>query len=281
MNSNKSLKSVKSIKSMKLYQHVERVERELRARGLNDDVLDVADLEALDQLHYHGRLAVLEAIKILGLNSESSVIDVGSGLGGPARILASEAGCHVTAVELQGDLDQLASSLTKRCRLNDRVAHCHADFMSYEFPDAAYDALVSWLTFLHIPDRERLLERCVQSLRPGGQIFVEDFFARRSLEPDESELLAQEVFCQRLDSLPSYREQIEGAGFGRLECHDMTESWTSFVHDRLDAFRNDRIRFTELHGEAAYQGLDTFYTAMNRLFSSGALGGLRWTAQRL
>jgi len=270
-----------TIKSMKLYQHVERVERELQAQGLKDsEPLDPAALESLDQLHYHGRSAVLEAIEHLELKPESRVLDVGSGLGGPARVIASETGCQVTAVELQNDLNHLAASLTQRCGLDGRIEHRRADILTADLPTHAFDALVSWLTFLHIPERETLLSRCFRRLRPGGRIWVEDFFARRALSEEESGLLANEVFCQRLDSLDDYRASIEEARFQDIDFRDMTESWGEFVGSRLEAFREDRSRFAGIHGEAAFLALEAFYSVMDRLFSSGALGGLRWSASR-
>jgi len=270
-----------TIKSMKLYQHVDRVERELSEQGLDaGEALDVAALESLDQLHYHGRSAVLEAIEELGLDRESRVLDIGSGLGGPARVIASEVGCRVTAVELQDDLNRLAQSLTRRCGLADLIEHRRADVLTASLPTREFDALVSWLTFLHIPERETLLRRCHQRLRPGGRILVEDFFARRELSDEESALLADEVFCQRLDTLPAYRELIKEAGFEGIECQDMTESWRQFVGERLAAFRNDEERFSRVHGQDAFEALETFYRVIDQLFTSGALGGVRWTARR-
>jgi len=270
-----------TIKTMKLYQHVERVERELDEQGLSDsDALEVEALETLDQLHYHGRSAVLEAIEWLELRPDSRVLDIGSGLGGPARVIASEVGCQVTAVELQDDLNRLAQSLTRRCGLDDRIEHRRADILTASLPSSEFNAVVSWLTFLHIPERESLLTRCFRRLKPGGRILVEDFFARREPSEEERELLAHEVYCQRLDTLDDYRDLIEEAGFDQVQCHDMSASWTGFVAERLEAFRQDQGRFSRVHGNDAYQALETFYSVMNGLFSSGALGGLRWTARR-
>ncbi len=274
-------KSPSTIKTMKLYQHVERVERELAARGLTAaGPLDPGVLEPLDQLHYHGSSAVREAARQLGLDAESSVIDVGSGLGGPARVLASETGCHVTAVELQPDLHALAGQLTRRCGLDHRIDHRCGDFLDGDWPDSTWDALVSWLTFLHIPDRGSLLKRCHDCLRPGGRLFVEDFFTRSPLTTHQQALLAEEVHCRDLPDRQSYLEQIEAAGLALDEVVDLSEQWTAFVASRLAAFQADHRRYTDLHGEPTYQALDRFYSVIVELFESGCLGGIRWTARR-
>ena len=68
----------------------------------------------------------------------------------------------MTALELQSDLNAIAADLTERTGLADRVTHICADALTYPFPDAAFDAVVSWLAILHIPDRPRL---CAQAPR--------------------------------------------------------------------------------------------------------------------
>ena len=90
---------------MKLYDRVHRIHRELAAQSLSpDQPLKVSDLTPFDQFHYHGTKAVEEAIAALGLKPGMRVLDIGAGLGGPARYIAEKTGAHVTALELQEDL---------------------------------------------------------------------------------------------------------------------------------------------------------------------------------
>ena len=44
-----------------------------------------------------------------------SILEIGSGIGGPARHLVNETGANVTALELQSDQNNLTSDLTTRC----------------------------------------------------------------------------------------------------------------------------------------------------------------------
>ncbi len=274
-------RSHSQIKTMKLYTHVDRVERELGARGFGlDDPLSIETLFDLDQLHYHGPAAVRAAIDRLGLVEGDRVIDVGSGLGGPARLLAAEGGCRVTAIELQPDLNQLAADLTRRTGLEEQIEHHCADFLTIEQPGQHFDALVSWLTFLHIPDRAALLERCFGCLRPGGSILVEDFYARPGLGPEHRAMLENEVYCRALPSWERYRDQIETAGFERIEMEDMSAAWGRFVRDRLDEFLERKAQYVAIHGHDAFQALAHFYAVMVELFQSDGLGGLRWCARR-
>ena len=139
-----------TIAAMPLYTNLDRVARGLSALGIGPkDPIPPERLFALDQWHYHGTEAVRAAAERLGLGSSSRVLDVGSGVGGPARYLAYHFGCHVTALELQPALHAIAVDLTQRSGLDKRVTHICADALTYAFQDAAFDAVVSLLAFLH------------------------------------------------------------------------------------------------------------------------------------
>ena len=85
------------LRSMPLYTHVERIARGLAARGIGpNDAIPTEQLFALDQWHYHGTDAVRDAARFLSLGPTSRVLDIGAGVGGPARFLAHATGCHVT-----------------------------------------------------------------------------------------------------------------------------------------------------------------------------------------
>ncbi|MDX1627029.1 MAG: methyltransferase domain-containing protein, partial [Wenzhouxiangellaceae bacterium] len=184
----------------------------------------------------------------------------------------------VTAVELQPDFHDAASRLTRRCGLDDRVRHVRADFLEAEFEDR-HDALVSWLTFLHIDDHAALFRRCRAALVDGGALFAEDFVADAPLTVRERRLLSEEVYCRALPDRDRYRERLESAGFTDVEMHSMTEPWTRFVVARERAFAADRERYRRLHGRAAEERLARFYGVVRELFEGGNLGGARIVAR--
>ena len=104
----KAMKKTPAIEAMPLYTHLDRIQKGLSALGIGpDDVIEPAQLFPLDQWHYDGTAAVQRAAAQLGLLPGSHVLDVGAGLGGPARFLAHTTGCQVTALELQPQLHQI------------------------------------------------------------------------------------------------------------------------------------------------------------------------------
>ena len=166
------------LRAVPLYTHVDRVARGLAARGIGpNDAIPPAELFALDQWHYHGTDAIRDAGAFLGLGPASRVLDIGSGIGGPARFLAHTTGCHVTALELQPELHRVGLDLTRRSGLADRVTHLCGDALEQPLSPQAFDAVISFLAIVHIPHRPALMKRVRDALRPGGQCYIEDLAA--------------------------------------------------------------------------------------------------------
>ncbi len=269
------------IKSMGLYRNVDRILADLAAAGVAaDGPLAVADLTPYDQYHYEGTAAVDDAITALDVKPGARLLDVGSGLGGPARYIAERTSASVTALELQSDLNATAEALTARCGLADRVVHVNGDILNNAVPAEEFSGLVSMLCFLHIPDRAALFEACARSLKAGATMFIDDYCLRRPLSRPERQALAETVYCPYLPDLDTYRSDVVGAGFEVLSATDKTDRWTTFVVGRLDEFRAARPGLIERYGADTVDGLDHFYATVAELFAGGGLTGVRLIARR-
>lgn len=266
---------------MGLYRNVERIQSDLAASGHGPDTpLTVADLTSYDQYHYEGTDAVDDAARLLGAAPGGHIIDIGSGLGGPARYVAERTGVAVTALELQADFNEVAESLTARCGLADSVTHLCGDVTAGDAPAETFTGLMSMLCFLHIPDRDVLFAECAAALKPGGAMFIDDYYARAPLTDADRTTLNDKVYCPYLPSLDRYVGDVEGAGFVDILTVDKTDDWTTFVVDRLNGFRSARSELVDRYGATTVDELDDFYAAVVDLFTGGRLGGLRLTATR-
>jgi len=269
------------IKSMKLYTHVERIDNELAELGIDPrSPLDLEMLSAFDQLHYHGTAALDDALRLLQAGPGQRWLEIGSGIGGPARYLAHRGGVHVTALELQPDQNELAARLTARCGLDSSVEHLCGDFLDYDFSPRRFDAIVSWLALYHIPERARLLRRCHEFLEPGGYFYTEDLVSLADMDVTQLAELERDLYAITLPTIDGYRDDLEQAGFEVLQCIDMSADWANFTRRRLADYRAERERHVRVHGEATVQALDDFYGAVDHHFGSGKLGGLRLCARR-
>jgi cyclopropane fatty-acyl-phospholipid synthase-like methyltransferase len=262
-----------SIADMPLYTHLDRIERGLAAEGVAPGAaVRPEQLFALDQWHYHGTAAIAAAARALGLSAASHVLDIGAGVGGPARFLAHAVGCRVTALELQPALHALGVELTRRAGLAGRVTHLQGDALVAPLP--AVDAVVSFLAIVHIPERPRLLARLAQALRPGGGLYIEDLCRRGPLSPRDAQDLREVVHAHTLTPIDAYADELRAAGFD-VAATDLTPDWAPFAAERLAAWRADRAAYAAVHGEGAYAAQELFYVTTARLYAGGALGGVR------
>ena len=265
------------VKQEQLYLNPRRIFDELAYLGIDKDApLIVEDITAFDQYPYQGTEAVDEAIQALGINANTQVLDIGSGIGGPARYLAHKTGCQVTALELQEDLHHVALELTQRCGLSDRIEHICGDILQWHAKEKHFDAIVSWLTFEYIRDRQTLLSKCHQALKSEGQIYVEEFYKRHEFTPYEFSLKA---YYEYLPTLDQYKKQWIEAGFTDIQVVDKTKKWSDFVTQRLQKFQQARSRHIAVHSLEVVDGLEQFYLNMHHLLVGGNLGGLQVIAR--
>lgn len=267
------------LSGMPLYVNLHRIYNELRELGIGaGEAIDPGQLFPFDQIHYHGTDAVRTAAERLHIGASSRVLEIGSGLGGPARFLAHTTGCHVTALELQATMHEIASDLTMRCGLQARIQHVLGDALACPLPDAAFDAVVSWLAVHQIPERPLLFKRLARTLRPGGQLYVEDLGQRGTFSPEELIDVRDTLYAATMTGPDAYERELRDAGFTGVEITDMTGDWAAVCAGRAAAWRNNRERHVRVHGEHTCSTLERFFSAVEGLFARGNLGGWRIVA---
>ena len=270
-----------NIKSMKLYNNVDRIYNELRELGKNDlEPLLVEELTNFDQLHYYGTEAVDFAINKIGIDSNMTILEIGSGIGGPARYIANATGATVIALELQSDQNEVASDLTKRCGLSKKVKHVCGNFLTYDWKGKKFDAIVSWLTLYHIFEHKILLQKCFDILKPNGFFYVEDLFSRKPFSEEELSELSKDIYGNYLTDIHTYKSEIKKIGFNLIFYQDMSNKWTKFTRDRYLSYIQQKNRHLRVHGEEIYNNINSFYAFIDRYFANGKLGGIRIIANK-
>lgn len=153
---------------------ISRLKSALAAIAPDGNPLTVDELAPLDQFHTRGMLATAELANAAGLEPSKRVLDVGCGIGGPARFLGATFGCKVTGVDLSPDFVDAATYLTTRCELSDRVTFQVADALHLPFHDAAFDGVFLQHVAMNIQDRGALYAEVRRILAPGGRFVTYD-----------------------------------------------------------------------------------------------------------
>lgn len=155
-----------------------RIKSVLTTLAPESETLTVAQLAPLDQFHTRGILATAELASAAGLDSSTRVMDLGCGIGGPARYLAATFGCEVTGIDLSSAFIDAATYLTARCGLADRVTFQVGDALHLPFADASFDAVFLQHVAMNIEDRGALYAEVRRILAPGGRFITYDLVLR-------------------------------------------------------------------------------------------------------
>lgn len=144
----------------------------LAGAGTDVDHLTVGDLGSVDQMHAGFASATRDLLARLGLSADATLLDVGCGLGGPARFAAAEYGCHVVGVDLSPDFIEAARRLTARVGLDDRVRFAVTSGDGTGLSDASIDAAILVHVGMNVEDKRALFTEVARVLRPGGRFGV-------------------------------------------------------------------------------------------------------------
>jgi SAM-dependent methyltransferase len=153
-----------------------RIRDALRAAG-KDVAPTPDDLAPLDQFHIGGKETTRQLAELAGLHSGQSVLDVGGGIGGPARTLAAVYGCNVTVLDLTEAYCQAGELLTDLTGLTGRVGFRHGNALEMPFPDGHFDLVWTQHSSMNVDDKERLYAEFHRVLRPGGRLAFHEIMA--------------------------------------------------------------------------------------------------------
>jgi len=195
---------------------------------LPEGPLALRDLAPLDQFHVGGLKSTEHLAELAGVEPGMRVLDVGSGVGGPSRYLASK-GCVVTGLDLTASYVELSRVLAERVGLS--VDYICADALEMPFEDASFDLIWTQHASMNIADKPRLYGEMARLLKPGGRLAFHDVCAGVgelrlpvpwASQPEHSALILPEVLLGLL----------EGLGFQVAYWHEAGDEAQAFL-DRV------------------------------------------------
>jgi SAM-dependent methyltransferase len=138
---------------------IPRLKTALAAFGPEDQRLTPQQLAPVDQFHTRGLPATVELAKLAGVTADMAVLDVGSGVGGPARLLAATTGARVTGLDLSEPFVEAARYLTERTGQSGQVSFQTGSALELPFAEGRFDVVLLQHVAMNIADRARLYPR--------------------------------------------------------------------------------------------------------------------------
>ena len=207
----------------------DRLKAALLCFGPETQRLTPQQLGALDHFHTRGLAATAELGRLAGITSEMAVVDVGSGVGGPARLLAATCGCHVTGVDLSEPFVDAARYLTERTGQTGQVSFRVGNALELPFEEGRYDVALLQHVAMNIGDRKALYAELRRVLWPRGRLATFDVVSN-GRDPLYPVPWARTAATSFLLTAAQTRDAIESAGFRTVIWRDDTSlamEWSS------------------------------------------------------
>ena len=206
----------------------ERLKAALAILGPEDRRLTPDELSSLDQFHTRGLAATAELAQLAAITGAMSVLDIGSGIGGPARFLAATYGCKVTGVDLSAPFVEAARYLTERTGQSGQVSFVSGEALDLPFDDAHFDAVFLQHVAMNVSDRTALYREIRRVLKARGKFATFDVVLNDG-DPQYPVPWARTPATSFLLTAAATRAAIEAAGFSTLQARDDTETAKAWI----------------------------------------------------
>jgi SAM-dependent methyltransferase len=190
----------------------------LERAGKDTVSLRVEDLAPIDEFHIGGRHATARLADLAGLEAGMKVLDVGCGIGGPARTLAHRYGCHVIGVDVTEEFCAAGNLLTERVGLAERVQLRCADARALPFEGASFDVVWCQHVTMNVDDKAGFFSEIARVLVPGGKLAFCEVCAGPSPVKHYPLPWAPDAGISILETPEGFRRMLDSLGF-------VAESW--------------------------------------------------------
>ena len=237
----------------------DRLNAALAEDGIDPSHPSIEALAPYDQFHGRGLEATVEIANLLQIDASDHILDIGSGIGGPARYFAHRFGCEVTGVDLTAEFCDVARDLTRALDLEKRVKFELGNALAMPFANGSFEGAYSMNVSMNIADKEAFYREIHRVLKPRGWLMLSEVAKGTGGDPDYPTPWADSAHTSFLSTPEETRSGLVEAGFDVVRLHSTLDRALAFgARSRAMVERGEKPphRAVQLiHGEMATRAM--------------------------
>ena len=210
-----------------------RLNAALQDDGADPDHPTMDALAPYDQFHGRGIEATRDALRLMPARAGDAILDIGSGLGGPARSVAERFGCSVTGIDLMPEFCEVARHLSRVLGFDKKTAFEVADATSMPFEAGSFDGAYSMNVSMNIAAKAAFYAEVHRVLKPGGWLVLSEVARGTGPEVDYPTAWAASGEASHLCTMDETAAGLKAAGFEVVSVRSSLEEMRAFAaHSR-------------------------------------------------
>jgi ubiquinone/menaquinone biosynthesis C-methylase UbiE len=145
-----------------------RIHLAMTKANLIDKKLEIEELFSIDQYHARGIAATFDLAKRMPIKKNQSILDIGCGLGGPARYYAKEFQCIITGIDITPSFIEIGNEFNKITSMSNKVKLKIGDGEILDFKNEIFDGAYSLHVTMNISDRKKFFSEAFRVLKKGS-----------------------------------------------------------------------------------------------------------------
>ena len=230
-----------------------------RLTELEIDLNDVSrnDIAGVDEFHVRGAEVSKELVNDLGL-IESTVLDVGCGIGGPSRMIADKFNSKVTGIDISQEYIRTAQKLSDLVGLSDKTSFIQADALNLPFDNGSFDVVWTQHVQMNIEDKSRFYSEIKRVLKDNGVFIYYDIFRLNGKDVNYPVPWANDASISFLATTTEMDKILRGLGFTKSKSTDQTYKATQFLIGLFEKVKKNglpKLGLNVLMGDATKEKL--------------------------
>lgn len=236
-----------------------------------------------EHIHIGGEKETKRLAEKLQVNKNTTVMDICSALGGPARYLAKNYGAQVVGVDITETMLKKASERTADAGLSDLIEYRRGNVLDLPSKSNQFDILWGQDAWCYVTSKPRLIKEVVRVCKKGGKIGFTDWILGSTpfTSKEEADFLFEFMIFPNMETLDGYTSLLEKNNCEIIEVEDLQDDFTIHMKRYLDQVRNLKETIIKEFGAELYQIAASGVAAWAKAADEKKVSRGLWIAKKL